>query len=33
MTEDNINGEFYVVVNGPSLGHWSKAIEQGMDEY
>ena len=33
MAEDRINYEFFVVVNGPSLGHCESVIEKSMNSY
>ena len=32
-TEDNINDDFFVTMNGPSLGHCDKVLEKAMDQY
>eukprot|EP00112_Aurelia_sp_Birch-Aquarium-sp1_P018891 Seg4584.3 transcript_id=Seg4584.3/GoldUCD/mRNA.D3Y31 product="hypothetical protein" protein_id=Seg4584.3/GoldUCD/D3Y31 len=33
MAQDNINDEFFVAANGPSLGHCDKVVEEAMDRY
>ena len=33
MAEESINHEFFVAVNGPSLGRCDKVVEKAMDKY
>ena len=33
MSEDKVNDEFFVAVNGPSLGHCDSVIEKSMKSY
>ena len=33
MSEDKVNDEFFVAVNGPSLGHCDNVIEKSMNSY